>query len=368
MPHVTKHIALLITGFGRGGAERQLLNLAKYLKSKGYKVCIFSVIERNMFQEELEQEQIFFQQGYFVRGRFSLLGFRRLVRDIRIFKADMLITFMFVANIIGRVTRLFLPGLKLLTSVRNEKVGGSSRDKLFQFTNFLDEVTITNSRGVGDRLVARGIIDKRKLRVIPNGYDFELMKKEASTRVTTDTGIFHWLAVGNFRPQKNYQLLFKALANLKENLGSVFHIRIAGNLYDQKWPEDMLKDFNLQKEVTLIGIVTNIYEEYAHADGFVMTSSWEGLPNSMIEAMSFGIPVVGTDVGGISELIDSEQNGFLINSDDLSALTERMSQMMEIPRERRLMMGELARNKVNLTYNYEKVMKEWELVIEERFS
>jgi glycosyltransferase involved in cell wall biosynthesis len=91
-----------------------------------------------------------------------------------------------------------------------------------------------------------------------------------------------------------------------------------------------------------------------HFDALVNTSSYEGVPVSMMEALSFSIPIIGTNVGGVAEIIDNEKNGFLLSSDpEPDEIIDRLKQLYAMSEEDYLMMRQQAYNTWQSRFNAE---------------
>jgi glycosyltransferase involved in cell wall biosynthesis len=95
-------------------------------------------------------------------------------------------------------------------------------------------------------------------------------------------------------------------------------------------------------------------------DGFVLASRWEGLPMGILEASACALPVVATDVPGTREVIVQGQSGWLSPVDDAAALSAAMTQMMQTSQEKRIAMGERARQLVIAQFSLETVLDQWE--------
>jgi len=87
--------------------------------------------------------------------------------------------------------------------------------------------------------------------------------------------------------------------------------------------------FKLSADVTLVGYQDDVKPYFAMADVFVLPSHSEGSPNVLLEAMSMGLPVVATSVGGIPELVTHERNALLVEKRDVSALAAALSRVLE---------------------------------------
>ena len=129
------------------------------------------------------------------------------------------------------------------------------------------------------------------------------------------------VAVGRLHWQKNYPLLIDAFSEISKKYKD-YKLTIYGEGEERKRLQEIINNKKLTKRITLAGNVSDIKKYISSSKLFVMTSDFEGMPNSLIEAMVLGLPVISTDCpcGGPKELIENNKNGILIkvgNKDEL---------------------------------------------------
>ncbi|WP_299758430.1 glycosyltransferase [uncultured Pontibacter sp.] len=363
-------VLFLTPGLGKGGAEKQLFLLANHLNHKGYTVKIVSLIDRNMYDQELKQTNIPYKTLNFEQKSLisRFLAYKNLIID---FKPDIIISFMFAANFLSRLTKFFHKCI-VISSIRNEIFGGKLSEKVLKYTNRLDAATVVNSDTVLNKLLAAGILDKRNAMSIPNvvnlpTYNFSEKieaRSEVRKRFNISSDQFVFLFVAHYRPQKDYDNLFKAISLMKENV----KILMAGNLFESSWPYERVKELNIENKVILLGKTEELRELYLSADALVMSSKWEGLPNAILEAMSFELPVISTNVGGVKDLISDGHNGILCDSKNSLKLADSMKAVVNMPPERLKAMGAASRSHVASTFSYEVIMKKWDTLISSSLS
>src|SRR3989338_9996111 len=149
-------------------------------------------------------------------------------------------------------------------------------------------------------------IPKDKIKVIYNGVDFkpsELSKEEARRKI----GIFGHLVLsaGRLVPWKGFRMLIKIMPSILE-INQAFRLIIVGDGPDRKMLESMIRNLGLGNKVYLVGQKTQeelaIY--MAAADMFVLNTGYEGFSHQILEAMTAGVPIITTAVGGNKEVID----------------------------------------------------------------
>ena len=135
------------------------------------------------------------------------------------------------------------------------------------------------------------------------------------------------VAAGRLSEEKNYPLLINAFASAALD-GYILRIFGDGPLRSEL--ESLISSLNMQDRITLEGNVKNLLSHFVHADIFAITSSHEGMPNVLLEAMSVGLACVSADFpsGGASALIQHNINGVLVevgNESDLKSAFERLA-------------------------------------------
>jgi glycosyltransferase involved in cell wall biosynthesis len=133
----------------------------------------------------------------------------------------------------------------------------------------------------------------------------------------------HVLAVGSFKTQKNFPLLLRAFAQLPHSLNAKLTILGEGLLRPEL--EALIQELGAEDRVALPGFALDPSSWFRSADIFVLSSSWEGLPTVMIEALECGVPVVSTDCpSGPTEILDNGRFGRLVPVGDVTALAAAM--------------------------------------------
>lgn len=177
------------------------------------------------------------------------------------------------------------------------------------------------------------------IEVIPNA--IELSVFTPPLRRNGD-GPVKLLFVGRFNAFKNVEKLIEAVGRLKEMGADNFELQLVGEGERRASVERMVIDKGLTRQVRFLGWVdrASIVERYRQADLFVTATTWEGMPNTVLEGMACGLPVVATRASGLEELVREGVNGYLVNINDTTALAERMFALINNPYERRRMSKE----------------------------
>ena len=120
--------------------------------------------------------------------------------------------------------------------------------------------------------------------------------------------------------QKNQSMLIDVLAELD----FPYEAKLIGEGASRQQLENQIQHKGLQNQIHLTGEVIDTSHYLANTDIFVLTSNYEGLPLSILEAMSYGLPIVACDVGGVKEAVLDRENGLLSKRGDVQALTQNI--------------------------------------------
>ena len=128
------------------------------------------------------------------------------------------------------------------------------------------------------------------------------------------------MAAGTLTRQKGFDLLIQAMASLVK-IRPEIHLTILGDGPEKNNLENQIRSLDLLDSITLAGFQENPYPYFYHADLFVLSSRWEGLPNVVLESLACGTPVVAFDCpGSLGEIFDDPSQGTLVPVGNVEAL------------------------------------------------
>jgi len=178
--------------------------------------------------------------------------------------------------------------------------------------------------------------DPVPVRVIPNGVDADFFAPDPHNGAMVDP-VFRILFVGRLHEQKNVAMLLRVLADLRERTTTPMHVDIVGDGPLRKELADLAQSLGLSSQVVWHGWCgkEQVASMYRRASCFVNPSFYEGMPNTVLEAMASGLAVVASNIGGHSELVVPSVTGFLFNlakPDELGRSLIKLSQSSELRR------------------------------------
>ncbi len=354
----------LITELDTGGAQKALARLLAHLDRTRFTphvACLYNG-DKAVAQEIRELGIPVTDLGMTTKWRLD--AFWRLYRLLRRELPTILHTWMFHANIPGRVLGR-LAGIPIIIS--SERTMGQESRWRYQINRCTDPLTdrvACVSQLVANFVVKEVGIPRYKTIVIPNGidmHDFEYLPVKRQVRA--DLGLFRETAlvgtVTRLAPVKRLDILLQAMA-LMDDVPAV----IVGGGPEHDRLETLSNQLGLMKQVHLVGYQSNVSKWLAAMDIFALTSDWEGMSNALLEAMAAGLPVVATAVGGTPEVVVDGVTGFLVPPRDPQALADAILRLLRDP-ELRQRMGEAGRARVAAHFSIEQMVHKTEALYEQ---
>lgn len=165
-----------------------------------------------------------------------------------------------------------------------------------------------------DRKLALQVMprQKEKLVAIHNCIPDKIFAK--NTQIN-DQETIKLIMVGRFSPQKNFCSLLRALSILKKEQ-IIFETSLVGEGTDFIKTKDFAQELDLSTDVKFLGARTDVDKLLVEHDVFLLITNWEGFPITILEAMREGLPIIASDVGGVSEAVRDNVNGFLVPRND----------------------------------------------------
>ncbi len=319
---VKKEIIFVVASMTGGGTERVISVLANLWSKKGKKVSILMTAQDCVAYELEKNIELTCIGGR--SGGSILKRFERIVKMRKYFKAspNAVICSMGVeTNLFTVIASLGLKN-RLLISERNDP-NQCGYKPVRDFIYGMADCLVCQTK---DAVKCFPKAVRKKAVVIPNPVNPMLPEVYSGERRKVIS------AVGRLTAQKNYDLLLDAFKIVNDSFPE-YEL----NIYGKGELEDYLKEkaqlMGLDKKVKFMGFVNNAVSEIRDNALYVLSSDYEGVSNSLAEAMAVGLPVVSTDcpIGGSAMCIENDVNGLLVPIKDKEALAEAICTLLQNP-------------------------------------
>ena len=344
------NVAHLIGSLGMGGAEQQVVQLLNHLDESLFNKHVIVLWNKTTgFKKNLNQNINYFSLQY--RRRYMPLGIGRLLLYLKSQKIDVLHTHMYDPNKIGAIVGR-LAKIPVIVTSEHGKNPWKKRRHRFVEKQIIDKLTdkrIAVSKDIRFLRITKDGINPRKIITIPNG--IPVNKYQAKINHNHNHKIIIG-CLGRLIEAKDYFSMFKAVKILKEKSFNV-ELHVAGDGHLKSKLREYIFDNGMEDTIKLLGF-KNAEQFFKKIDIFVISSIREGMPVALLEAMSCGLPVAATKVGGILELIYDGYNGLLSEPKQPEELSKNIETLINDP-DLCIRFGENARNTIIEKYDIKKI-------------
>jgi len=369
----------VITKLELGGAQKHLLNLINHLDKQKYNLFLITAQEGLLINDALSITELRLIKLRFLERSINplrdFLALYLIYSFIKKNKIDIVHTHSSKAGILGRWAAGLARVKIILHTVHGWSFNEYQNPILRKIIICLERLTAI----ITDRLIVVSYHDwqkgldshignKEKYKLIRYGIDFrEFGKKDKSLR--EELGIDeHDLLIGMvscFKPQKSPQDFIRLSFLVNKTLPKVKFL-LVGDGFLRKKIQGLISKFNLEQQVILTGWRQDIPRILKALDIFVLTSLWEGLPISVLEAMAASLPVIATNTGGIAEVVSGGKTGFLVPPGDVNRMTEKLNNLLADENLRK-QLGENAKTSLGSEFSVENMVKNtenlyWDLI------
>ncbi len=325
-------VVMLTGSLQIGGAQRQMIELACCLASKGLSPTVVALNDKGPLGEELHDRQL--EVVRLDKGS----RWRQLRRCLASLNPQIVQSWGDTANLWGGLRTV--KGVPLIMSWRN--LGHRkpwTRTLAEKLLVGRAQAHVANAEAVAVQLRRRGFPEE-KIRVIHNGIDTdtfappsdeEKSAARASLGLPEDAKVV--MTIGRTDPVKNLSLLVDIAARVCRHMPKAKFVIVGGPANEREAKEakriaECIAAAHLQDNFEVLGMRQDVPTCLQAADVVVQTSDKEGLPNSLIEAAACGLPVVATDVGGTPEVVATGLTGFLFPEGNRQAGINAISKVL----------------------------------------
>ncbi|HRX07859.1 MAG TPA: glycosyltransferase [Candidatus Limiplasma sp.] len=310
---------------GNGGAERVVANLSNQFANDGHEVSILTIFSGH--RDYALDQRVTLYGAYdesASRGLRTVRRFRSIRKQIKAIQPDVVISFLADVNL---YVILSLLGLRqtLVVSERNDPGNDPAQPWMRALRNRLYARVNGIVFQTGDaKAYFRELLPQRvRTAVIPNPLagGLPLFQPDDTNQ--------HFIVASRLNKQKNLPMIVDAMRTLVPKYPDC-KVSIFGEGPEKDPLSELIHANHLEDHIMLKGFEKNIHEHMRHACALLISSDYEGISNSMLEALGIGLPVISTDcpVGGARMFIRHGVNGYLIPCGDSAALADAMQTVL----------------------------------------
>lgn len=347
------HICFITASMVGGGTERVIAVLANYFVKQNKEVTILMTASGRV-EYDLDSEIEVIQLGEKTGGR--LVGRLRRISRLRTYfrknKDTIYLSFGTETNMFA-ILSSFLMKSKLIISERNDPnkcTFAKKRDLLYPFAKGFVFQTQDAMDYFPEFIRKKGVVIPNPVSgKVPERYEGERRKEI--------------VAVGRLEEQKNHKLLLEAYKDFSKVIPN-FTLKIYGKGDLKQELENYAAGLEIGESVIFADFAKDVLEQIRDSYMYILSSDYEGISNSLLEAMAMGLPVISTDcpIGGSKMLIKDHENGILVPVGDRKALSDAM---IELAKDKdfteKISMKALS---VKKNYSTEKIAEMWQMVID----
>lgn len=343
-----RRVALVVSQLRPGGMERVVVHLAGHLSARGVEPLVICLQEKGELAPKLEARGVRVialrsLQGYDVTAVFRLARF--LVR----FRPCVINVHDYSSLPYVAIASLVIPRCPVVFTAHGLLYEGfRPLQRRYRFFSHRVSTVAAVSAQVRDRHVDF-LNWHGTTHIVPNGVPDIRRRLEDRREIREELGIgdreFVFLAVGNPRPEKGFEDLISAAVKVQhEAADRSFSVLIVGGLSDSEYCVRLrgLAEASGLEGLRLLGYRADVKRLYSAADAFIISSRSEGLPMVLLEAMTAGLPVIATRVGGIPDALP-DNCGLLVEPGQPSQLAGGMLQLLKGGENLCELMGRAAR-------------------------
>jgi len=326
-------LVFCITELDLGGAERALTQLVLGLDRTQWEPHVISLGPRGHFADALEAASVpvvCLNATSVSHLPGTLIRLRRELKRIRPLLVQ---TFLFHANILGRVAARWARVPHVVSGLRVADRRSPWYGRIDRWTNRWVDMNVCVSQGVADYAAKYEGLHTEKLIVIPNAVDLNRFAQAspaslAEFGIPADSRVL--ISIGRLDRQKGIDVLLNAVALIQYEKDDL-HFLIVGDGPCRASLHELARQLNIVNRVHFAGRRDDVPALLAASTALVLPSRWEGMANVVLEAMASGKTVIATKVEGIEELVQPELTGLVVPIERPDELAKAIQTLVNDP-------------------------------------
>jgi glycosyltransferase involved in cell wall biosynthesis/peptidoglycan/xylan/chitin deacetylase (PgdA/CDA1 family) len=354
-------IAIFVDRYAPGGTQRQMLELIGRIDRSRFKVHPVCFHTEGVWFERLaslaEPVALFPIHGF--RQPRTLTQLRAFAAWCRENKIQILQTCELYSNIFG------LPGGALASvpvrlGSRRGFVEPPGLQRMQRASYGAAHRVVANSHAAAQRLRVEGV-EHGKILVIPNGIDTRIFEPHRYSSTPR-----HIMMIACLREEKRIDVLVRSMPRILERYPDA-RLTLAGDGTCREELATLVRQLGVGERVTFLGHRDDVPALLQDADVFVLPSRSEAFPNSVMEAMAAGVPVIASNVGGIPELVRDQVTGRLVPPGDVDALSNALLTLLGNPQQAEEF-GRAGRRVIEQTYSFDRMVDQFQTLYDTELS
>ena len=355
-----KVIQVITLGSELYGAQRHVIDLCLSLQSEGHEVILLLGNSGKMHEYARTlgiETHVLKHLKRSIHAFHDFVGVIELVQLLKKLEPDIVASHSSKAGILVRVAAWWLkiPNTFTVHGWSFAEGGPFFAGKVYQLIEkaigLISCKVILISEADKEYALQLGVLEKQKMELIHHGiksppYVIKPFNYKSDLPLTM-------VMAARFQAQKDHETLVKALSQLKNLNWRLFFL---GDGELVPFIKERVQKLGLSDKIFFEGAVDNVPEYLQQADVFLLISNWEGLPISILEAMSYGLPVIASDVAGVKEEVLDGVNGFVVPRKDAQSITSAISALY-YDRQMALAMGEQSRERFEKYFTIDLMIK-----------
>jgi starch synthase (maltosyl-transferring) len=354
-------LTYVITDLQVGGVPLHLYRLATHLEREQFNIDVVSLADEGPVGAMLQEAGIRVHACN-ARSAFDVLALGRLLLHLRRLRPDVVHSLLFHANVAVRAVGPLagIPVNRIICEIQTVE-----RERLWHLP--VDNLTcrwcrceIGNSPSVVEYLHRHAHIPRSRLHCMLGAIDVDAIASadpidRAAIDVPADVPLIMW--TGRMDPVKGFEEMISGLSAIRESY--LWHCVLVGDGPYRAKVESLIDRYRIRERVTVLGRRDDVPSLLRAADVFLFCSRTEGLPNSLLEAMAAGLPIIATNVPGCRDLITDDHTGLLIPSRSPEAVASSLRELL-VDKTRRLKLGSHAQSWILQFGNLPHAVERWE--------
>lgn len=358
-------ILFIIDNLGSGGAQRQIVTLAKLFHEYDHEIEFLTYNEGDFFKPDIERLNITLKN---LRCKNSLMRIYKVREALRIGNQDLVISFLETPNFLSCIAAIGGRKWKLITNERSAKLESfkSLKGKIYKWFERYSDRIITNSYNAAELWIEHNSRYKNKIETI---YNPILIDTTEDGYVVKAENKIHIVFAASYQENKNIISLIEAINKIcnedRDKFVVEWYGRIeatVGNTHVYNRAKDLIKEYGI-KNIKLHAETKNITRIMKQADFIGLISKVEGLPNAVCEGMVLGKPIIMSKVSDYTTLVD-ESNGFLCDPNDIDSIKSVLLKAANLSDDCIKDMGKKSNEKATQLFEKDIIIGKWFKIID----